>query len=479
MSSCDASIWLDKDRPTSYSSLDTIRGTAVLIVHKELAVESVQIKFEGFATTDINVKEKVYSQYHAQSNRVMRSESHTLIYQRRTLFPSASTRQPSDSGTKYTLKPGRHAYDFKFKIPMVNQCADRVENSVKHFSSPLPPSGAGYGFNVKYLVKLTVRRASWVKSNIRAQQSIQIMPFDPIDDVLAFSQPTFVRKQEKFTGMIPKKIAMTEMPTGPESYETPQKNTFTGKSSKFLKAVFKPETEEPRYFNGVEVPFFFEARLDDPFITRGQLPDYQLYITSNYGPDRYRGIDNQSSGLGQFILKSLKIDLICFGDLTAAAHTVDFERTYPMLNLTDLEYRIDLADLVLSPSANDTQEPYELEIKHSLYKKPTIQDGILPSFRTCNIDLQYKLRITAGFAESAKSWGSKKLTVSAPMKLLSGIPPPAEYIYDRQIPPNVAFEFMSRYPAEALAHLGTEPDTGQIPNYEEDEQPPPYQAPPT
>lgn len=245
--------------------------------------------------------------------------------------------------------------------------------------------------------------------------------------------------------MLPKKLPKVgNLPIEPHK-------TVSEKVSSFFKSL----KEEPE--KGVDVPFSFEVRFDSPFITPGQLPNYRLFITSPKGPQRYKDTHNQSSGLGQFVIRSLKIELVRSGAYTAESHTKTFDKTYTMYDRTDLDYRIDLADLVLTPTAMSARDPqpYELEIKRQLYRKARLPDNVIPTFRICNIHMEYKLVIRLSFAETAQHWNPKKMMLSTPIRLLSGIPPPGEYIQHTQVPPLVASQFLNRYPPEIRAwYLG-------------------------
>lgn len=486
MPPCDIHLSLIPTRPDSYTSLDTLRGKVLINVNKEIDVENVQVKFEGFAKTEIEVRERVHSANGStQTRHVVKKETHTLVHQTKTLFPPPNVRNVSNSKTKFTLTPGEYEYDFQFTVPMTNECGDTFNpnyNSFRHFPTPLPPSCAGAGHSVNYLIKVTIRRASWLKTNIREIKTPHLRPFDPIDEILAFSQPLFLSKESTLTGMIPKRIATTEKPSGPESYTIPKKNSISERSSNFFRSVFKSDTEDPHLVDGQDVPFALEARIDGPFVTTSQAPNYQLFITSKHGPEKYRGIDNQSSGLGQFILKSLRIELAAFANLTAESHTEVTGATYPILTLNNLNYEIDLADLAPNTLAQQAQNapPYQLAINPTLYQDATVKETVPPTFRTCNIFLEHKLQIVAVFAENAKSWTSKKVVLSAPVKVLSGIPAPEEYIQFRQIPPDVAAGILARYPSHMKRADANEPESDdepsneKIPGPDEKSQPPPY-----
>ncbi|ODQ57615.1 hypothetical protein WICANDRAFT_80946 [Wickerhamomyces anomalus NRRL Y-366-8] len=453
MGACDVKLTLKNERANYITSLDTLRGKVELNVNSEITVENVQIKFEGFAKTKIEVKERVHNGNSSQTRTQIKRESHTLVYNAVTLFPPSNVREVSDN-KKFTLTPGKYEYDFEIKVPLLNQCADGGAYG-SHQLSVLPPtSSLSDLFNIHYLLKVTVRRTTWYKANIREIKPVNLRPFDPIDEIIAFSQPLFLRKDEVFKGMIPKRIALTEKPTGPESYKIPEKKSLGGKSSRFLKSVFGGQVDEPNYVDSTIVPFSLEIRINGPYLSMGQTPNLSLFITSKYGPERYKGIDNQTSGLGSFYLHHLKIDLASSICLVAQSARKLLLPEYSIFHQKDLNYPIDLANLQPNPLSNETSNslPYELELDRSMFEgDAVVRADIPPTCRTCNIEISYKLKVTATFVENIDSWSSKKIEVQAPVTILSGIPAPEEYIEMRQIPPHIAQQVLRNYPPEMFA----------------------------
>lgn len=183
MPPCALKLLLDGNRPPFYTNLDTIRGKVVLTVYGVIDVENIQVKFEGFAKTEIVVRKNSFQNGQPRSRRVTKSENHTLVYQCITLFPPPNVREVSQSNS-FTLTPGTYEYEFDFKIPMMNQCGAPGQNGFGHSPSSLPPSITGDGYNIEYFVKVTVRRPSLMKFNMREIHDITLTPFDPIDEIL-------------------------------------------------------------------------------------------------------------------------------------------------------------------------------------------------------------------------------------------------------------------------------------------------------
>lgn len=461
MGACDVKLTIHKNRDKFHTNLDTLRGTVELKVNSEITVENVQVKFEGFSRTRIEVKERSMSDSNnSQTRTVTKSETHPLVYKVVTLFPPPNVREVSNS-KKFTLTPGKYEYDFEIKVPLESECTDANAsgyNYIRHSIGPLPPSATFPEiFSVDYILKVTVRRTSWYKTNIREFKYPKFTPFDPIDEVIARTTPMFARKDVNFRNMIPKRIALTEKPTGPESYRILEKKTLSSKSSKFLKTVFGNgggKSGKDNYTEGIDVPFALEVRVNSPYTTIDKPLNMTLFITSQIPPDKYKGIDGKSSGLGEFYLQNLKIELLASYYVVAENYNKLIGFPFPIIKMPkELNLRIDLANLKPSKPNIGASSPYqwEMEIDYKLYGPANVSGNqLVPSFKTCNIEVNYKLNVMANFVEDPDSWSSsgKKIEVNAPIIVLSGIPPPEEYIQMKQIPPHIAQQLLREYPSE-------------------------------
>ncbi|CCH46965.1 hypothetical protein BN7_6572 [Wickerhamomyces ciferrii] len=451
----DIVIQLNNTDGYKYKPLDVIRGRVNLKVHKEISVKEVTVKFAGISRSEFQVNERRRTANgNTQNRKVTKTEFHTVAYDEGIIFPPPNVRNVSNS-KEFTLTPGEYVYDFAFKIPLRNVCylTNTGGRGVTHGDTRLPPSMGITGIgNINYQVRVTVKRASWFKSNPQEHKNPMVTSFDPIDDIISHTHPFFLRNSIVFSDKIHKRIALTEKPTGPESYEIPIKESARKKSSHFIKSLFGNKGPPPKFAQEYDVPFVFEVRCSTPFLRIGRVPQLKIFLTSKHGPERYRGIDNQTSGLGQFILEDFGIYLIGTYSVIAEGRSVQEQRIYRLNHKRDLSMELDLANLEPNPLHGTTADsnPFQLELPFSLYGDAVVLDVVKPTFDTCNIKVDYKLNIWAKFLEEKKSWGSKKLEFLTPVTVLTGVPAPQEYIQMMQIPPQLAQQVLETYPPEAF-----------------------------
>lgn len=424
VSSYDIWLTLSSQRPYFHSSLEVLSGDVRLSVRKQIEIESVEISFEGISKT--------------QTMAATRTESHYLVSRRQLLFPLPGTQGSESSKKKFKLTAGVYDYHFDLKIPQFSECGGAgPQNGVSHIRSLLPPSLSGVEFNIDYELKATVKTASRLKSNITTHRFLVFRPFDPIDEMLTNSLPLFARKEAIFKNVTPPIISNP------------------------------PVTAK-------DVPFAFEVRIDAPFMTAGKPPNFKLFITSTHGPERYRNSDGTSNGIGKFRLQNLVLELKCMVNVRVEMESGVVGRTYPLVARKDIGLAIDLARLVRSPLADQVSNarPYEFEIPRQIYDSAEIDKHATPTFKTCNLEMNYTLNITTVFTGSKR--GSKVMTgIAVPIKLLAGVPPPEEYIQAKGIPLDIAADFLRMYHASESQAV---PGSAQpLPLY----QPPPsYDAPP-
>ncbi|CCH46964.1 hypothetical protein BN7_6571 [Wickerhamomyces ciferrii] len=451
----DIILELNNTNDYKYKPLDVIRGRVSLKVHKEIRVKDITVKFAGISKSKVQVNEKRATNGNTKNRKVTKSESHTVAYDECTIFPPPNVRKVSNN-KEFTLTPGEYVYDFAFKIPLVNICAYTAgtgERGIGHSNTILPPSTFIEGIaDIDYEVRVTVRRASWLKLNLQEYQRTWVTNFDPIiEEIIPDKRPFVLKNSIVFSDKIHKRIALTEKPTGPKSYEIPVKESPHKTSSSFIKSLIGIKQSKPRFAQEYDVPFVLEVRFSSPILKIPEPPDLRVFLTSRYGPERYRGIDNETSGLGQFILNDFVIYLIGTYSVTAEGWTTQEEREYKLIHLRDVSIKLDLANLEPIPFYETRVDlnPFQLEVPISLSYMglvPTFN----PTFETCNIKLDYKLNIRAKFKEEKKSWLSKEVEFLTPVTVITGVPAPQEYIQIKQISPRLAKKVLKTYPPEAF-----------------------------
>lgn len=206
MVSCKVTLQVDPpcECRRIYSPLDEITGKVLVSTKRPVSLHSIHIKLSGDLTTFIN---DFYFDQRGKKKKLPRTESHELLFDAATLFPPREVQLYSKSKS-YILPEGNFEYPFKFKLPKNAACGDRLtaqyyshmynteseslcklyhrkqdERVHKHLISILPPSiplfkavsteDIPFSFSIIYELKVTVRRSSLLKYNIR-----RIIPLD-------------------------------------------------------------------------------------------------------------------------------------------------------------------------------------------------------------------------------------------------------------------------------------------------------------
>lgn len=125
-------------------------------------------------------------------------EYHKILYKTEQVFPPQQHMTGRQSSQSYTLPAGVHQYQFRLKIPFNNSCASHTQSvnfpfgGLMAFPSPgqvlyhhktntLPPSLTGFPnqAEIRYYVKVTVKRPSFLKENRRTQVGFKFLPIEP------------------------------------------------------------------------------------------------------------------------------------------------------------------------------------------------------------------------------------------------------------------------------------------------------------
>lgn len=462
VSACEVKIEVQDLRASNiFTNLDTIRGKVYVNVRSEISLSCIQIKLEGVSQSIIRKKEWVKK----KEKTVTKVENHTLLYEAKTIFPPKNIRKVS-SAKDFTLTPGEYEYDFEFKLPYNSTCETNIapKNGITnkfqivrtnleyvnkadlHVQGMLPPSLTDLGdlAQINYFLKVTVKRASLIKPNIRKISPFRFVPFDSVDHINRSNRElNFLRREYVFKDKIPEIIALFNKPAGinspapKQSPPSPQR-----RSSSFLKTLFfgswddvsqqqqpqpppTPPKDEPPTITSYDVPFYFEARFHGLFQTVGKPPSYRLYVLSKANPKKYLGIDGESSGLGAIYLKSLKIDLFIISNIVSQEFKKQDMKLITLCQVS-VSGKLDLAYARKSKAINEQTGSalHELEIPQSVFSNAIIPYSVVPSFKTCNVQRKYKLKITAGFTDTKSSKKIQEVELETWLDVLGGIPPP-------------------------------------------------------
>ncbi|CAH2350686.1 hypothetical protein CLIB1423_02S02806 [[Candida] railenensis] len=428
---------------------------------------------------------------------------HKVLYDTSIVFPPENVRKVSNA-KEFTLAPGNYSYPFEFKIPLNNSCikmrgitnklsfnkktfdlsinngnfnTNTIRNAAMqyldgggggtsgpadqngvnapaaaggngyHCTSQLPPSLSGLGdlADIRYFIKVTCKRSSFIKPNLRSMDPFIFLPLDldsrgqPINHENAFEderREVFFRKEIVFKNRIPEIVGVRIPPTPSRSSSKvnvkslpspPQKKGFL---EKFFEA--RPPQQIPNSsslpgnssvsktfheVNSTDVPFGFEIRFRHPaFLIPTKAPSFKLYLVSNQKPSRYSlaqyGKPDDSNGLGIVYMQKLKVEITCTTMVSVLEtdgsykeiHRSKTDKVIPICDNTYQNLSFDLKNSVRQRSSSATtatssrHSAYELEIPKKYYSNCTLPDYLSPSFAICNVARKYSLNVIGGFS---------------------------------------------------------------------------------
>ena len=505
----DVKIEIDRSHTDgAFTNYDIIKGNVTLVVTKAITLNWIQVKLEGESTTQLLIPKFNNNKKKKEKDKIIQ-DIHKVLYDTTIVFPPDNVRQVSQA-KEFTLAPGNYSYPFEFKIPLTNSCVKRggITNMIHinkktfdiminngnfnsdfvkhkaqkyykdyvaggqqqqqqrpempalpnelpyHVTTQLPPSLSGMGnfANIKYYVKVTCKRSSFFKTNLRAFDPFTFLPLDldsqyrPIEEQLEQYKEAFVRKEIIFRNKIPS-IVGVEVPQKTQlvsqasqasqiqpkkqgflqrwfssdlSYNTPNNNT-SGHMSRKNQLMKYPK------ITPVNVPFSFEIRFRHPaFLTPGKLPTFKLYLVSTVNPLQYSldkyGEPEESNGLGVVYLQNITVSLISTTSISIVEndsgmnefHMGNNVQTIPICDNSYSNLKFDLMKcrknknslITTTRNSNDacinnkpvTKQLYELEIPQKYFANCILPENLPPSFKTCNISRSYDLIITAKFS---------------------------------------------------------------------------------
>lgn len=302
-----------------------------------------------------------------------------------------------------------------------------------HITCQLPPSLLSVGLfaRIDYFVKVTCKRSSVFKLNLRATDPFIFLPLD-LD---AHNQPLFLggdfeeyrevffRKELVFYDRIPE-IVGVKMPDRKPLPSTPppppRRNGF------LLNLFGSPYSSSSAHSPGLSlgllskqypeitastVPFYFEIRFRHPaFLVPTKPPSFKLLLVSNVKPSRYSlaqyGKPDESNGLGVVYMQKLVVELTSSTVISVLEtdgsfreiHEARHEKKIPIIDNVYNNLKFDLVNCKKQKtSSNSNSNVYELEIPREYYENCVLPDDLSPSFRTCNIVRKYSLSVVGGF----------------------------------------------------------------------------------
>lgn len=496
-------VRVDVDRRENggtFTNYDVIQGTVRLTTTTSISLTYIQVKLEGVATTQMTVPRTLRKRKEKENREKLLQDVHKVLYDSVIVFPPENIRNVSSS-KEFTLSPGDYTYPFQFKIPLNNSCVKTLgitnkvlfsrdnrlilvnngnfntnliknvaqnyfqaysnqgqgppevpKNQTYHVNTQLPPSISDMGLfaSVRYYVKVTCKRSSVFKTNIRAFDPFTFLPLDldshnrPLFEGQQFEEfrEVFYRKDMVFKNRIPeivgikvsKKPAADYKKALPSTPPLPQRKSFL---SSFLGGTPSPPTQPSRpsssrrssnsstttrqtsaayEISASNVPFSFEVRFKyRSYLIPSHLPTFKLYLLLHHNPARYSlaqyGYQEESNGLGVIYFQKLTVELRSTTNITVletdgageVIHQGKSEEVIQLCNNTYQNLQFDLHDAKKLRSSSATSSSYvdtnvhELEIPRKYFDNCTLPDGLAPSFKTCNMTRKYNLVIVGGF----------------------------------------------------------------------------------
>ncbi|GMG39568.1 unnamed protein product [Ambrosiozyma monospora] len=502
----DLDILIDKSiTGGTFTNYDTVQGKVVLKVYTDTSFSNIQVKLEGFSKTMMEVmKEK------KDKKPKPIYETHKLLYDTQTVFPTAQERNLS-SNKGLAMVPGRYVYPFKFTIPLNNRCStisaiksmvqfhhkssnsgiDLINDKNAHIKSILPPSFGGMGdvAQIQYFIKVTAKRPSFLKRNVRVVEPFVFLPVDNPKLLKSDNHQAYTRRAFVLKNKYPEIVGVYEQIIPPpkrnnSTLSSPKKPTQR-KSSGFLKSMFGGGDEPSRRHSSPNIPqgqqqqhhhqrrqsqplhqnidYFqvrpqdlhvkpinlkigFEVRFRYPaYVIPSKLPNYQLLLITAMPPSKFQLFNGESSGLGKIYLRMLKIELVSQTNVyvTSYKNTVVTKET--VFYNDRLKFALDLAYCTKSQLTTENGDPmYEIKIPRSTFENAIIPDCFAPSFKTCNIDRSYRLVVTAGFSDSPGSDMTQLVSLDTKIHVLTGMEPILDDYDERESSDLPSITFPSR-----------------------------------
>lgn len=300
----DVKIEIERPHSGAFTNHDIIKGTVTLVVTRAISLNWIQVKLEGESITQLSIPK---SNGKKEKDKVIQ-DIHKILYDSSIVFPPDNIRQVSQA-KEFTLAPGNYSYPFEFRIPMSNSCVKRggITNKVQfnkktldvminngnfnsdfvkhkaqqyyqefvtgpngvtqknpsqsqlpyHITSQLPPSISGMGdfATIKYYIKVTCKRSSIFKVNLRSFEPFTFLPVETDPQTVGQEElykEVFVRKEVIFRSRIPS-IVGVQVPPGakPQVQRVPSQlaQQIQPKKQGFFQRLFSSDSVPPTNYS--------------------------------------------------------------------------------------------------------------------------------------------------------------------------------------------------------------------------------------
>ncbi|KAK9452040.1 uncharacterized protein V1518DRAFT_410216 [Limtongia smithiae] len=421
-------IDLDRRHGDTFTNLDIVRGQVNLRLQSEETIVTIQIKMEGI--TESMVQVTTADAKRERTSRGVARETHKILYLVNTVFPPEDIQNVNGAkiSTKgYTLKPGQYFYPFEFRIPMNTMCQkptgiiaslreDTSSYTTHHIVETLPPSLSDLETaSIKYFFKVTVRKASFLKVNMRETRLFVFLPIEPPRPEQY--QVYFSRRKHTFN-YVP--VVTSRSASG--STRAPQKNHGFFSSLRRLGSSMDGGISNSRnskwsILRQTGPQFYFEARFREPRLAViSEVLPLRLFITTS-SPNSF------TSPMPPVYLLALKVNLVCITIVSAEIHSQKYAHAAQIANLTNLK-----VPCVQMTPVEGQNGLFEAEFDPAAWRGSLLlPNTITPTFKTCNIARTYALEI---FADISHGLGgdADSIAVGFDIAVLSGIKAPESLV---------------------------------------------------
>lgn len=509
-----------------FTNFDVVKGRVKVSTTTSLTLSYIQVKLEGVSATEVHIPEDKEKKIKEKTLR----DVHKVLYETAIVFPPTKVREVSAT-PEFTLNEGIYAYPFEFQIPRDSSCyrllgttsksifnkvAMSIENNgnggrtassnslqsltkpnaysqnlqrqrqsleecAYHIKGPLPPSFShGVAADIHYYVKVTCKRPSLIKANLRATSTFQFLPFDfeRTPRLIRNSSAPSVPSNMHFRRAID--FASSPPPPPPKVYENNKKGKKEEKHDKKeekklekqqqkeekirqkeekkeakriakakKKGWFNPPPPPPAPVIKQVPPFAAEVRVSkDKGFVRGMMPSMHILFAMDANPEIYAAPRNEKNRLpddtGVIYLQNLALELESV-TIVSALQTIGykneikesvFKEKIPLCSNTYEDLRFDLMRAVPTVyngnlRTSESSILYELEISPSYYDNCRIPLNLPPSFQTCNVTRFYNLAVRLTVSREPMQASSSRVqaltsveVVCPDVRLSSGIDPP-------------------------------------------------------
>lgn len=423
-----------------YTDNDEIEGTVKVQFPKDTEIKSILIRFESKLHSEIKTMEVTSSLLGQQVQEKRYQENHLIFQQEEKLFPPKSLSDISNKS--FNIPNGSYEYEFKFKFPenctpMITKIKSalfwRSINKEFKSSCKLPPSLQVYdNINIYYQLKLIINKNTNLIKKVTKSYPITFKPSYQARNILR--NPISVRKLltiKKIPNFVSNKVDEKSLKPKIKLTRVVEYNRFkevfsssssggTGSSSGDGSGIREPEVIKMK---PKEVQFYVEVRSSVGYETIDSPYNFRVFLIPALNPQEFRMLDGESSGLGVFHIKSIKISLISTDSLivqnqlkkTLVIEKTIFDKFYDNI-------KVDLSECIeLPPLDNSYCDHSEMPLPglEEFLGEKLVSRDLVPTFDYSTITRRYTLHFHMAYNEKPSMFSYKTVHLSLPITIIN------------------------------------------------------------